>query len=143
MTKRLPHDAFSYYVSLGAERSYSAVAAQYGVSKRAVTRKAVEEQWQQRAAEMEAQARKKADEKMQETLEEMHVRHLKLLRVIQTKALETLRDQPLSKAIEAVRALELCIREERATRGATDEDGEVEAPLRALNVITSVDEPNA
>jgi hypothetical protein len=129
-------------VSLGAERSYAAVAVRFGVSKRAVTRRAVEEEWQRRAAEMEAQARKRADEKLQETLEEMHVRHLKLLRVIQNKALETLRDQPLSKAIEAVRALELCIREERATRGATDEDGEVEAPLRALNVITSVDEPN-
>jgi len=131
-------------MSLGAERSYAAVATKYDVSKRAVTRRAVDEQWQQRAVEMEEQARKKADEKLQETLEEMHVRHLKLLRVIQSKALEALRHLPLSKAMEAVRALELCIREERATRGETNEDGQGTEQIRhALHVVTNVDEAQA
>ena len=72
MTKRLRHDAFSFYVSLGPERSYAQVATKYGVSKRAVTHKAGKEKWQQRAAEMEERARKAADEKLQESLEEMH-----------------------------------------------------------------------
>jgi hypothetical protein len=144
VTRRLPHDAFSFYMSLGAARSYTAVAEKYGVSKRAVTRRAASEQWQQRAAEMEEQARKKADEKLQEKLEEMHVRHLKLLAVIQGKALEALRNLPLSKAMEAVRALELCIREERATRGEAKEGEQgSEASRRVLQVITNVDEPEA
>ena len=148
MTKRLPHDAFSFYVSLGPERSYAQVATKYGVTKRAVTSKAGKERWQQRAAEMEERARKAAEEKQQETLEEMHVRHLKLLRVMQTKALETLRNKPLSKAMDAVRALEVCIREERITRGGTDE--QIEITRRGstggigLTVVTNVphgDEP--
>ena len=51
MTK-LPHDAFSYYVSLGPGRSYTQVATKYGVSKRAVTFKAGKATLQARGARM-------------------------------------------------------------------------------------------
>ena len=63
-------------------------------------------------------------------------------------ALETLRNKPLSKAMDAVRALEVCIREERITRGGTDE--QIEITRRGftggigLTVVTNVpdgDEP--
>lgn len=57
MAGKLPSDAFDFYVSLGADRSYKAVAEKYGVSKRAVTTLAAKEGWQQRARELEAQAR--------------------------------------------------------------------------------------
>ena len=43
-----------------------------------MTHKAGQEKWQQRDAEMEERAREAADEKLQETLEEMNVRHLEL-----------------------------------------------------------------
>jgi len=123
MSAKLPVDAFAYYFALGPERSHAAIADKYGVSKRTVTRTAVQQDWAGQVVEMEAQARKKANAAMLETLEEMNLRHLKLLRVIQSKALEALKNLPLSKAMEAVRALELCIREERQARGEGDEGG--------------------
>ena len=46
MSGKLPDDCFAYYVSLGAERSYHAVARHYGVTKRTVARRAAEEDWQ-------------------------------------------------------------------------------------------------
>jgi hypothetical protein len=47
----------------------------------------------------------------------MNVRHLKSLRVIQAKALETLRTLPLSSAMDAVRALDIGLKGERVVRG--------------------------
>ena len=57
MTKKLPPDAFHYYVGLGVNRSYQAVAEKYGVSKRAVTSRAVQEDWQGRVVSLCARAR--------------------------------------------------------------------------------------
>ena len=47
MSGRIPPDALEYYVSLGADRSYEKVADHYGVSKRAVTKLAVRQRWQE------------------------------------------------------------------------------------------------
>ena len=117
MTHKIPADAFHYYISLGVGRSYQAVADKYGVSKRAVTRRAVQENWQARAAELEAKARRNADQRAVETLKEANNRHLKLLRLVQTRAIEALKAMPLSTAMEAVRALDLTIRQERVLLG--------------------------
>ena len=117
MTRRLGPGAFDYYLGLGSARSHQAVAQKHGVSKRAVTRLAVKERWRERLAELEEKARLGAEQKTLETLEAMNERHLKALRVIQMKALRALKDMSLRSAMEAVRALDLAIRQERLVRG--------------------------
>ncbi len=114
---RLPQNAFEHYVRLGPERSHQTVADYFGVSKRAVTKRAVSEKWRQKAAELDETARAGSERKLLESLEEMSERHLRSLRVIQGKALEALRGMPLTSAMEAVRSLEMGIRQERLIRG--------------------------
>ena len=121
MGTRIPPDAFDYYFSLGADRSYKAVADRYGVTKRAVTKVAAREGWQQRAAGLESQVREATDKKTVETREQMNSRHLKSLKIIQGKALEALRSMPIESAIDAVRSLGLSIKQERLIRGEPGE----------------------
>ena len=117
MAGKLPTDAFDVYMSLGPARSYQAVADHFGVSKRAVTNRATKERWQQRAGELEAKARQGAEQRLVETLEDMNTRHLRSLRVVQARAIEALRNHPLESAMDAVRALDISIRQERVIRG--------------------------
>lgn len=121
MARKLPTDAFDAYMSLGPGRSYQAVADHFDVSKRAVTNRATKERWQQRATEIETKARQGAEQRLVETLEDMNTRHLKSLRVVQARAIEALRAMPLQSAIEAVRALDMGIRQERLIRGEPSE----------------------
>ena len=51
--RKIPQDAFTYYVSLGASRSYQKVAEKYGVTKRAVVNLAKRERWQEQVVELE------------------------------------------------------------------------------------------
>ncbi len=117
MSAKIPPDAFEYYLGLGPGRSYGAVAEKYGVTKRAVTKLAAREKWQERILDIERKARRASDDKAAETLEQMNDRHLKSLRVIQGKALEALRAMPLSTAMEGARCLDLAIKQERVIRG--------------------------
>ncbi len=121
MARKLPHDAFEFYVSLGADRSYQVVADHFGVTKRAVTNRGRQESWQSRVAEIEAKARRGAEQRVVETLEDMNTRHMKSLRIVQARALEALRKMPIETAMEAVRALEIGIRQERLVRGEPSE----------------------
>ena len=117
MSGRIPPEAFQFYLGLGPDRSYQRVADQFGVSKRAVTKLAIRERWQERVEELERKAREGAEQKALESLEAMNLRHLKSLKVVQGKALEALRSMPLATAMEAVRALDMSIRQERLIRG--------------------------
>jgi len=117
MNRKLPAGALEYYVGLGPGRSYQAVAEHFGVTKQTVTNRAVRDGWQERVRELERKAHERSEEKALESLEAMNGRHLKTVRVIQARALETLRSMPLSTAMEAVRALDLAIRQERTIRG--------------------------
>ena len=63
MSAKIPGDAFAHYVSLGPGRSYAAVAEKYDVTKRAVTKLAARENWQQRIHEIERKARRASEEK--------------------------------------------------------------------------------
>lgn len=136
MSRRIPPEAFQYYVGLGPGRSYQAVADHYAVSKQAVVKLANRENWQTRLEEVEEKARQKVDSKAVEDLEAMNARHLRTLRVIQAKALETLKNSNLNSAIEAVRAMELAITKERLIRGEPSERTAVsveEATKREFN----------
>ena len=113
---KLPIDAFEYYMGLGTDRSYRLVAEHFGVSKRAVTHRATAENWQERLHSIHEVARSRAEEAITESLTEMYSRHLKLLSVIQGKALETLKSLPMTSAWDAVKALNLSIRLETRIR---------------------------
>ncbi len=117
MSNRIPGDAFEAYFALGIDRSYQTIADRYGVSKTAVVKCANREGWQERIRDREAKARATADKEAVEGLEAINRRHLKAVRVVQAKALEALRSKPLKTAMEAVRALDLAIKQERLVVG--------------------------
>jgi len=117
MIRRIPHDAFSFYWSLGGERSYQTLADKYGVSKRAVCKVAKNENWKQKIKDIEKKAYEATEKKMAEDLEMMCERHIKVCKLIQRKALEALQSMPLTTALEAVRALDMSIKQERLIRG--------------------------
>jgi len=50
MRRKLPPDAFSFYVSLGVNRSYQAVGKHYGASNTSVSKLAIKEGWQKRVS---------------------------------------------------------------------------------------------
>jgi hypothetical protein len=122
MSQRIPSGAFEYYVSLGAERSYRAVARYCGVSKRAITKHAAVECWPARLAELEREAKKRSDQVLVETLQEMRTRHLKTLRAMSARALSGLKEFPLTSGMEAIRAAELTIKLERLVAGESTEN---------------------
>ncbi len=121
MSNRIPEDAFSYYASLGASRSYRQVADRYGVSKRAVTKYAKRERWPERIREAEAKARAEADKKVAESLEEMQTRNLKLVRLMAARALEALQRHPLANGMEGARAGQLAVKLHRILMGEPSE----------------------
>lgn len=121
MAGKLPPESFEHYFALGPSRSYAAVAKKYGVTKKAVYKRALKERWQERIADIQEKARAHGDEKRVESIEAMNERHLKLMRLVQGKALEALKQYPLETALEAVRALEASIRQERLICGEPSE----------------------
>lgn len=126
MARRIPPEALAFYLRLGRDRSYQAVAEHFGVSKQAVTRLAKKEDWQLRAEEADRQLARNEEAKAIESLEAMRERHLKGLRAIQAKALEALRSMPLASGMDAVRALDLAIKHERVIRGEPGERSQLQ-----------------
>ena len=121
MSQKIGPDGFKFYVSLGPGRSYKAVADHYGVTKRAVTKRAASEGWQQRLDAIEQQAREREDKELVEVVSEMRERHLITARAIQNRALAAIKAYPLTSGMEAVRAAELAIKLERIIVGEPSE----------------------
>jgi hypothetical protein len=121
MARKLPVDAFDFYFALGPGRSYQAVATRYGTTKRAVTNLAVRERWQERAAELEQKARESAAKKTMETLEEVNLRHLKVLRTLEAKAIEGMRNLSIETPADILRALDLALKQTRLILGEPSE----------------------
>ncbi len=117
MTRKLPHDAFETYLALGPARSYGAIAEKFGVCKRSVCTRAKKENWQNRVAQQERAAREQAQKKAIESLEEMNDRHLRLVHLIQNRAIEALKNMPLDNATAAAKALAAAVDQERVIRG--------------------------
>lgn len=143
MNRKLPSDTFGFYFSLGAGRSYDAVAKRYQVSKRAVAKMAAKEKWQERLMEAEKKARDRTDEKVAETLDDMNARHIKVLRFIQGKAIDALKSMPLESAMDAVRAFTLSVQKERLIRGEpTDRNAlDIEQLIKREYAMLMIDEP--
>lgn len=125
MKRKIPSNAFEIYFAMGPGRSYEALAARFDVSKQAITKIATRERWQERVGEIEQRAQAESKEKAVDLVKEMNDRHLRVLRAIQARALETLKEKPLRTAMDAVRALELTIRQERLIRGEPSERTEM------------------
>jgi hypothetical protein len=73
-------------------------------------------------AAIERQARERSDQKAVETLEAMKTRHMKTCQAVLGRALEALKAMPLDRAMDAVRAIDMVLKQERAIRGADSED---------------------
>jgi len=119
--RRLPQDAFAFYLALGRVRSYQAVADHFGVDKKTVTNRAVREDWQEKLLEHEKAERDRMEKKAAESIEAMNDRQLKLVSFIQAKAVEALKTLSLDSAMDAVRALQIAIEKERLIRGEPTE----------------------
>ncbi len=125
VTTRIPPEAFDFYVGLAQERSYRQVADHYGVSKRAITKLAVREDWAARLQKIESQARERSDAKLTETVGEMRTRHLTLLKAMSARVVTALREFPLNSGMEAMRAAEMVIKLERLISGEPSERTEL------------------
>ncbi len=121
MNRKLPDEAFEFYVNLGPDRSYEKVAEEYGISKRGVTKAAGRDNWVGRLAKIEAEARQATDKKLGESIEEMNERHLKVVKAVLGKGLETLKSLPLANAMDAVRTIDMALKQERVIRGEPSE----------------------
>jgi hypothetical protein len=113
MAGKIPPEAYAYYLGLGAGRSYEAVASHFGVTKKAVTMRAIKEGWQRRLAESEQKVRVTAEQKVIESRASINEKHLRIVRLVQAKAIEALKSMPISSTRDAVHAIEMSLREER------------------------------
>jgi len=124
--KKLPDDAFAFYLALGAGRSHQAVADHYVVDKKTVTNRAVKENWKDRIAEHERKLREESEKKAHESVGAMDDRHLKVAGYIQARAIETIKSMPLDSAMDAVKAYKLAAEMERMIRGRPNEESMAE-----------------
>ena len=120
-TRKLPPDAYAYYLSLGVGRSYTQVARHYGVQKGTVTERAVKENWQEKIELAEREAQAAAEKKARESIDEMNERHLKTAQLVQRKGLEDLRTRPFATSGDAARAIFMGMEKERLIRGEPSE----------------------
>ena len=118
---KIPPDAFDFYVALGPDRSYRAVAEHYGVTKRGVAKHASSQSWPARLERIEREVRERSEEKLVESLEQMRTRHLQTVRAIQARALVGIKAHPLTTGMESVKAAELAIKLERLIVGEPSE----------------------
>ena len=149
MIRKIPPEAFNFYVGLGVDRSYQAVAKHYGVSKVAVTKRATKEKWQARLREVEQQAREELNKKAVEALEAVKARQLKAARFVQSRALEVVKNVPGEKGLKAVAALHIAWKHELVLLGEASERTEVSIEeitkneIRELLVVDDGDDSEA
>lgn len=129
MSARIPIGAFEYYVGLGNDRSYELVASHFHVTKRAVTKAAARERWSERLEKIERDAQTRVDEKLTESLEQMRLRHSKMLRAMASRAVKALQEFPLTSGMEGLRAAEAVIKLERLVAGEVTERGATSVEL--------------
>jgi hypothetical protein len=146
VTRKLPSDSFEAYLALGEQRSYSTVAKQFGVSKRAVTKRASQEGWTARLAKIEADARVITDQRATQTLADMNERHLTMIKAIGLRAITALKSSQITDAMDAVRAAEIAIKLERLLAGEVNKRTELNSDeitrheIRTLLRVEHVDE---
>ncbi len=123
--KRLPPEAFNFYVELGAGRSYDAVAKRYGVSKVTVVNHATRDRWQERLREAEEKAREEANKKAVDELAAVKERQLTEARILERRAIEALKALPPEKALKAAMMLQIAWKHELLLLGEPSERTEL------------------
>ncbi len=116
-TRKIPLDAFAYFMSLGPGRSYQKVAEHYGVTKRAIVNVAKRDRWQAQVEELEHAAHEDAREKMKSTIEATYEQHMKALRLVFGKGVEALKGMAIDNPADAMKAIQLSIRGMRVALG--------------------------
>ncbi|MCC7173377.1 MAG: hypothetical protein IT459_23230 [Planctomycetes bacterium] len=144
MNRRIPPEAFDYYLNLGVQRSYQAVAEKFGVSKVAIVACAKREDWQTRIERIESSARATHEKRAIESREEMHERYLKYWEAVERRALEALRNFPFDSAMDAARALDLAMKNTRLIRGEPTERTSIEELIKreTATLLEAVEEPD-
>jgi hypothetical protein len=107
MTHKLPREAFEFYLELGVDRSYRAVAEHFGVTKVAVVNRARTERWQERLRNLERQSRERSERKTLDEMDAVRERQLKAARYVQSRALEAMRALPAEKGAKLAAALNI------------------------------------
>ena len=120
---KIPQDAFDFYCSLGPERSYQKVADHYRVTKRAVTKRATKERWQDRLRFVGL------SRLAHEPIAELRAWHLRVLRFVKQKAAEALRRLPPEEVAAELRNLDPALREEVMRAVAQESDPDLEESL--------------
>jgi hypothetical protein len=120
--KKIPEDAFAFYVAMGPERSYDAVARKYSVSKRAVVKHAGRAKWVERLAAIEVETRRLTDQKLADELHSINMQHGKLLKAMASRVASGLANFQLNSAMEAMRGAEIVIKLQRLIAGAPSEN---------------------
>lgn len=121
MSARIPDEAFDFYLALGPDRTYEAVAEHFGASLGGIKKAALRESWQARLAEIEDEVQARLDQRFADEVDEMRGRHLKTVRAMMGRALKGLQQYPLASGMEAIRAAELAIKLERLIMGEASE----------------------
>jgi hypothetical protein len=121
VTRKLPDDAFAFYVALGLSRSYDTVAKHYHVHKRTVVRTVEREEWAKRLQAIERKAQEVTDSKLADDLHEMNLRHRKMMLAMAARAANALQSFPLRTGMEAIKAAECVIKLERLMVGQPTE----------------------
>jgi len=122
VARKLDDDAaFQYYVSLGDDRSYRAVARHYKVCPRSIRNAAKRGDWVIRLDRIEKEARERMEQRLVETRVETRERHLRMLRAMATRGLQALQRHELGSALEGVRAIAEAIKLERVILGEPSE----------------------
>ena len=88
--RRLPEEAFGYYVALGPGRSYRQVGEHFGVAEKTVARTALKDDWQGRLSKLFQDARDNADAEAATTLERMQTQHVQRMADMQTAVRDVL-----------------------------------------------------
>jgi hypothetical protein len=120
LKKKIPPDAFAFYLGLGPGRSYQSVADRYTVTKRAVAFRAEKEKWQDRIREEDQKLREKAEKQAAESNKTVRQGQLKVLRYIQGKAIEALKEMKIDSAVDAAKVYTMALDKERQLLGDTD-----------------------
>lgn len=109
-------EAFAFYCASGANRSYSATAKHFGCSRNQIQRMGSANNWVRRVEEHEQRAAAKVESELEETMAEMHARHLNAVRACFAKSMEAMEDVDLAGFADVVKGLEFAIKSERLIR---------------------------
>lgn len=98
--KKLPDVAFATYVRMGESRSHRRIALEFGVTKRAVTKRARRERWAERLRAIEAASRAEEDREHARAIAESLVMLRRALIDFVPRFLESLEKRPCRTASE-------------------------------------------